>query len=123
MNLNENEQIFITECHEQLDDMEAALLALENSPNDADLINRLFRAAHTIKGSAGLFEYDNIIAFTHVAGNLLDDVRNCLVPVTDELISLLIRAKDHIARRNDYGAGRDARDRPWFAYGTTHQYI
>lgn len=97
MSLDENTQIYITECHELLDDMEAALLALENSPDDADLINRVFRAAHTIKGSAGLFGFDNIISFTHVAENLLDDVRNGLVPVTDDLISLLIRAKDHIA--------------------------
>ncbi len=97
MNLDENTQIYITECHELLDDMESALLALENTPDDADLINRIFRAAHTIKGSAGLFGYDNIISFTHVAENLLDDVRDGLVPVTDILISLLIRAKDYIA--------------------------
>lgn len=97
MSLDENEQIFITESEELLDDMEEALLALECSPNDADLINRVFRAAHTIKGSAGLFGFDNIINFTHVAENLLDDVRNCLIPVTAELISLLMRAKDQIA--------------------------
>ena len=97
MSLDENSQIFITESLELLDDMEAALLELERAPNDADLINRVFRGAHTIKGSAGLFGFDQIIAFTHVAENLLDDVRNCMVPVTDELISLLMRAKDFIA--------------------------
>ena len=96
MSLDENSQIFVTESLELLDDMEAALLELERAPNDADLINRVFRAAHTIKGSAGLFGFDQIISFTHVAENLLDDVRNCLVPVTDELISLLMQAKDFI---------------------------
>lgn len=97
MILDENTQIFITESNELLDDMENALLELERSPNDADLINRIFRAAHTIKGSAGLFGFDKIISFTHVAENLLDDVRNCLVPVNDDLISLLMKARDYIA--------------------------
>lgn len=97
MSLDENEQIYVTESNELLDDMEEALLSLEREPNDADLINRVFRAAHTIKGSAGLFGFDHIISFTHVVENLLDDVRNCLVPVTDDLVSLLMRTKDHIA--------------------------
>jgi len=97
MQLDENTQLFITECNELLDDMEDALLKLERSPNDVDLINRVFRAAHTIKGSAGLFGFEHIISFTHVVENLLDDVRNCLVPVTDDLISLFMRVKDHIA--------------------------
>lgn len=96
MLIDENVQIFITEGRELLDDMEDALLALERSPNDVDLINRVFRAAHTIKGNAGLFGYDDIVSFTHVAENLLDDVRNCLVPVNDDLISLFMRVKDHI---------------------------
>ena len=96
MFMDENTQIFISESNELLDDMEKALLELERSPNDADLINRVFRAAHTIKGSAGLFGFDNIIEFTHVVENLLDDVRNCLVPVTDDLISLFMRVKDHV---------------------------
>jgi two-component system chemotaxis sensor kinase CheA len=97
MSFDENEQIFITECNELLDDMEEALLSLEREPNDADLINRVFRAAHTIKGSSGMFGYDHIISFTHVVENLLDDVRNCLVPVTGDLVSLLMRTKDHMA--------------------------
>jgi len=96
MPLDENTQIFVTESKELLDDMEDALLELERSPNDNDLINRVFRAAHTIKGSSGLFGFDHIVAFTHVAENLLDDVRNCLVPVNDDLISLFMRVKDHI---------------------------
>lgn len=96
MSLDENELIYVTESKELLDDMEEALLELEREPNDPDLINRVFRAVHTIKGSAGLFGFDNIIAFTHVTENLLDDVRNCLIPITDDLISLLMRAKDHV---------------------------
>jgi len=98
MSLDENSQIFVTESYELLDDMEAALLDLERSPNDADLINRVFRAAHTIKGSSGLFGFDHIVEFTHVVENLLDDVRNCLVPVSGDLISLFMRVKDHMVQ-------------------------
>lgn len=94
--MDENIQIFITECEDLLEDMERALLELENSPCDNDLINRVFRAAHTIKGSAGLFGFDEIVAFTHVVENLLDDVRNCLVCVDDKLISLLMNCKDQM---------------------------
>ncbi|MBL4911337.1 MAG: chemotaxis protein CheA [Alteromonadaceae bacterium] len=94
--MDENTQIFVAESEELLEDMEQALLALENAPNDDDLINRIFRAAHTIKGSAGLFGFDSIIAFTHVVENLLDDIRNCLVPISTELISLFMRCKDQI---------------------------
>lgn len=96
MSFDENIQIFVTESQELLEDMEQALLALERAPNDADLIDRIFRAAHTIKGSAGLFGFDHVISFTHVVENLLDDVRNCLLPVNDDLISLLMRAKDYM---------------------------
>jgi two-component system, chemotaxis family, sensor kinase CheA len=95
MSLDENTQIFVTESRELLDDMEDALLELERSPNDVDLINRVFRAAHTIKGSSGLFGFDHIVEFTHVAENVLDDLRNCLIPVTDDLISVFMRVKDH----------------------------
>lgn len=96
MNITEAEQTYVTESLELLESMESALLELEKNSNDAELINQIFRAAHTIKGSAGLFSFDHIIAFTHVVENLLDAMRNCLVPVTGELITLLIRAKDHI---------------------------
>ncbi len=96
MSLDENTQIYVTESQELLEDMETALLELERAPNDPDLIDRIFRTAHTIKGSAGLFGFEEIIAFTHTAENVLDDVRNCLLPVTNDLISLLMRAKDHI---------------------------
>ncbi|NOZ11022.1 MAG: chemotaxis protein CheA [Gammaproteobacteria bacterium] len=96
MSFDENTQIFIAESNELLNDMENALLELERSPNDIDLINRVFRAAHTIKGSAGLFGFSHIISFTHVVENLLDDVRKCTVPVNNDLISLFMRVKDHM---------------------------
>ena len=55
---------FITESRELLEHMETALLQLEQEPLDAETINAVFRAAHTIKGSAGIFGLDHIVRFT-----------------------------------------------------------
>jgi len=94
--MDENVQIFVSEAEELLVEMEAALLDLENRQDD-EILNLIFRSAHTIKGSAGLFGFDHIISFTHVVENVLDDMRNCLIPITSELITILMRSKDHIS--------------------------
>ncbi len=96
MSLDENLKIFLSESEELLEEMEQALLSMEQCSDDDELINQIFRAAHTIKGSAGLFGYTTIIAFTHVVENLLDDIRNSLIPVNKTLITLLMQCKDHM---------------------------
>lgn len=68
-------QTFIAECRELLQQMEEALLEVEGNADDPETINAIFRAAHTIKGSAGLFSLDHIVAFTHVAESVLDRIR------------------------------------------------
>src|SRR5262249_38978684 len=78
MNLDDALQVFIAEGRELLQAMESALLALDASPGaalDNEAVNAIFRAAHTIKGSAGLFGLDHVVAFTHVAESVLDEVR------------------------------------------------
>jgi two-component system chemotaxis sensor kinase CheA len=60
MNLDEALQTFIIESRDLLQQMEDALLQIEQSPDDTDLINAIFRAAHTIKGSAGLFGLNHV---------------------------------------------------------------
>ena len=75
MNLDDALKTFVIESRELLEGMEEALLRVEQSPDDADLINAIFRAAHTIKGSAGLFGLDHVVHFTHNAENILDRVR------------------------------------------------
>src|SRR5690606_19112550 len=72
MNLDSALQTFIVEARELLQDMEAALLRLENEAADSETINAIFRAAHTIKGSAGLFGLDGVVAFTHVVESVRD---------------------------------------------------
>ena len=68
-------QTFIVESRELLQQMEEALLEMEHGTDDPDTLNAIFRAAHTIKGSAGLFGLDDIVAFTHNVESLLDRIR------------------------------------------------
>lgn len=95
MNLDQALQTFFVESRELLDDMESALLTLSQE-SDSETVNAIFRAAHTIKGSAGLFGLDPVVAFTHVVESVLDEVREGRVPVDDELVALLLSCGDHI---------------------------
>ena len=106
MDMDQALQTFLVESRELLLAMEAALLNLESEPDDKESIGAVFRAAHTIKGSAGLFGLDTIVAFTHVAENMLDKVRNGEVPVDGDLIALLLTSGDHIAILVEQVAGR-----------------
>lgn len=96
MNLDDALQTFIGESRELLENMEEALLRIEQTPGDNDLINAIFRAAHTIKGSAGLFGIDHLVAFTHHAENVLDKVRAGELSISRELVALLLEVCDHI---------------------------
>jgi two-component system chemotaxis sensor kinase CheA len=94
MNIDQVMHTFIAESRELLEQMENALLAVAHDGPDA--VNAIFRAAHTIKGSAGMFGLDPVVDFTHVAESVLDKVRDGHVPVTDELVALLLACCDHI---------------------------
>ncbi len=90
-------QTFVVECRELLEQMEEALLALEQASEDPEIINAIFRAAHTIKGSAGMFGIDFIVEFTHAAESVLDRVRSGDLVMGQDLAALLIQAHDHLA--------------------------
>jgi two-component system chemotaxis sensor kinase CheA len=104
MNLDDALQTFVAESRELLEDMEGALLAVEHEQEHADQVNAIFRAAHTIKGSAGLFGLDHIVAFTHVVESVLDRVRDGRIAVTSELVALLLGCRDHVGRLIDMTA-------------------
>lgn len=87
---------FQTEARELLEDMEDGLLLLETQPEDEDSINSIFRAAHTIKGTAGIFGFDLVESFTHVLENLLDEIRDGTVTISEDLIAVLLKCRDHI---------------------------
>jgi two-component system chemotaxis sensor kinase CheA len=97
MNLDAALQTFFAEAEELLNSMEAALLRLDDGDSDPETINEIFRAAHTIKGSAGLFGLDDIVHFTHIVENVLDRARDNKVVVTSDLLSILLPCRDHIA--------------------------
>lgn len=91
-------ETFSQEVDELLTAMEEALLGLEGTPDDADCINSIFRAMHTIKGSSGLFGFDDVVAFTHEAETVLDCVRNGERAIDAELVAVLLACKDHTAQ-------------------------
>ena len=96
MNLDEALHTFIEESRELLSEMEDSLLRVEQEAEPETCINAIFRAAHTIKGSAGLFGLDTIVAFTHVAESLLDEVRAGSIPLSQSLVQLLLNCCDHM---------------------------
>ncbi len=94
MNLDQLIHTFIAESRDLLEAMEHALLHVAEEGDEA--VNAVFRAAHTIKGSAGMFGLDAVVDFTHVAESVLDKVRAGTVPVTEDLVALLLACCDHI---------------------------
>lgn len=98
MNLDQALHTFIVESRELLEAMESALLGLTQVDAEArdEPVNAIFRAAHTIKGSAGLFGLDRIVEFTHVVESVLDNVRDGKIDPDDALVALLLSCGDHI---------------------------
>jgi len=110
INLDSAQQTFIEESRELLQQIEQHLLQLENSPGDDEAMNALFRAAHTIKGSAGLFGFDRIVSFTHCLESVLDRVRSREIAFDGELAALMLPCADHIevlVREIDSGGAGD----------------
>jgi two-component system chemotaxis sensor kinase CheA len=91
-------EIFFEEAAELLADFEAGLLELEESSGDTELLNRIFRAAHTIKGNAGILGFDAIARFTHGLESLLDELRTGARPVTADVVDALLAAGDVLRR-------------------------
>ena len=96
--MSEELQLFLEDMDEQLSIMESTLLDMSEisiEEIDTPMIDKLFRAMHTMKGNAGIFNYDVIVNFAHDAENLLDEVRNGKIGLTKELIELFLQINDH----------------------------
>ncbi len=100
--------IFRQEAGELLEQLEAALLDLEVSPNDSDLINKAFRALHTIKGSGAMFGFEQVAAFAHEFESAFDRVRKGDAAPDPELIGIALNAKDFIRSQIENPAEADA---------------
>ena len=94
--MDELKQVFLQESFEQLDALESLLLELENRPDDETTLNGIFRAAHTIKGAAGMVECAAVESFAHVVENVLDRLRNHEIAVSTKLAALMLGCTDHL---------------------------
>jgi two-component system chemotaxis sensor kinase CheA len=88
---------FKEEARELLGNIEQMLVDLETSPDDFELLNNIFRALHTIKGSGSMFGFEDIAEFTHDVETLFDMLRDKKLSVTKEIIDLTLSARDLIA--------------------------
>ncbi len=90
-------EAFVQEAIELLEVLESSLLELEENPKDEELIQKIFRALHTIKGSGGMFGFDAVSAFVHNIETVYDKIRNGKQPVTIEIIDATLKACDQIS--------------------------
>lgn len=94
IDLSRFRETFFQEAAENLADMEQALLSLEQAAGDAELLNRIFRSAHSLKGASGTFGLDDITRFTHQLESLLDRMRSGELVPEPQHAALLLRAVD-----------------------------
>ena len=103
-------QAYREEARELLAELENALLELEETPDDSELIGRVFRAMHTIKGSGAMFGFDDIAAFTHEIETIFDRVRGGEIAVSKEMVNLSLSARDQIQAMLDASEGENTAD-------------
>lgn len=87
---------FVVECLEGIDQVDRDLVALEESPTDAELLGRIFRSMHTVKGTAGFLAFTNLESITHVGESLLSQLRDGVLLVNAEIISALLSTVDAV---------------------------
>ncbi|KAF0215128.1 MAG: two-component system chemotaxis family sensor kinase [Geobacteraceae bacterium] len=112
---DQHRQAFKEEAYELLAELETSLLELEEAPDDMEVIGRVFRAMHTIKGSGAMFGFDDIAAFTHEVETVFDQVRNGKIAVTKNLINLTLAARDRIKAMLDASDGGGVADEAYDA--------
>lgn len=110
LNMQELVSIFLTEGRELTDFLEQQLLSIEQTPDclDEETVNALFRAAHTIKGSAGVVGLHDVVAFTHLVETAFESVRSKELTLNTPLINVLLRCNDHIVSLFDYAEKQQA---------------
>ncbi len=95
--LGEYQDIFLEEADEQLQELNQNLLQLEKDPNDSDIINNIFRAAHSLKSSAAFVGLNSLSDLAHKMENLLQGIRDKTMDVNPEIVSVLFRCFDEIS--------------------------
>ncbi len=87
---------FRVEAGDLLDQIEHGLLDLTGRLDDRELVNEVFRGLHTLKGSGAMFGFDALATFTHHCETAFDRVRKGLAPATQELVAVILSARDHM---------------------------
>ncbi len=94
MDVSQYLEIFIDETKEHLQDLSDQLMILETEPENADVINEIFRAAHSLKGMAGTMGYKRMQHLTHMMENVFSEVRNGNIKVTIHMVDILFQCLD-----------------------------
>ncbi|QIB26173.1 chemotaxis protein CheA [Caloranaerobacter azorensis] len=94
MDISQYLDIFIDESKEHLHSLNESLLSLEKNPDDKELINEIFRVAHTLKGMSGTMGFTKIASLTHEMENLLDAIRNDKLTINTDIVDLLFECFD-----------------------------
>ena len=87
---------FFSEATQQVEVLESNILVIEQNPQDYGAVDEIFRAAHTLKGGSATVEMMELSSFTHAMEDLLDQVRSKVVPITEDVVDLLLKAIDII---------------------------
>jgi len=91
-------QDFLAECEELLAQLDQDLVALESSPHDSELLNRIFRAFHTIKGTSGFMGFQQVVALTHQTEDVLNLMRKGECKVTRRAMDVFLNSLDQLRR-------------------------
>lgn len=97
IDLGQFNQVFFEECAEHLAEMEQILVSLSDRGPDEEQLNAIFRAAHSIKGGAGIFGFQDMTIVTHVLESLLDRIRNQEIHFSTTMVDLFLEAGDVIS--------------------------
>lgn len=89
-------QKFVEEAYEHLGDIEQSLLMLEKDPNDLDLIEKIFRAMHTLKGAGAMFGFEKVSDFTHNLETVYDLIRTGKLYFSKEIADITLNSADYI---------------------------
>jgi len=87
---------FLTESEELLQRMDQDMVLLETHPQDAEILNRIFRALHTIKGTSGFLGFDAIVRLSHQAEDVLNFLRRDEIRVTTAIMDALLQSRDQL---------------------------
>ncbi len=88
--------VFFEESQEHLDIMEQLLLDLDVADPDGEMLNSIFRAAHSIKGGSGIFGFDALASVTHIMESLLDKIRQGKMAITTDMVDLFLNSVDQL---------------------------